>query len=358
MKRRIVGIDVARALAIIGMIIVNFKVVFGSEGSANLKSIASFFDGKAAAMFVVLAGVGIALMTNSAIKNTDNKKLRKASSIILKRAILLFIIGLSYVWIWPADILHYYGIYMIISLLFLSRSNFSLITGTIFFIGLFPILLFLINYETGWNFDTLEYESFWSLQGFIRNLFYNGFHPVIPWTAFMLFGIWLGRQDLQDDAFIKKSFWVSLLVFCLIQVVSFALLYFGSAGDTTTYQELAPILGTAPMPPMPLYMVNGIAAATCTIAACIYLAKKYERSFWVSIFSKTGKLALTFYVAHVILGMGCIEIVSAKEFGSFSLKFSLLYALTFSLICIIFASVWLRYKKIGPLEWIIRKLTN
>ncbi|MFT7429277.1 MAG: hypothetical protein ACI9IZ_001774, partial [Nonlabens sp.] len=32
MKKRIIGIDVARALAVIGMIIVNFKVVFGENG--------------------------------------------------------------------------------------------------------------------------------------------------------------------------------------------------------------------------------------------------------------------------------------------------------------------------------------
>ena len=68
MNKRIIGIDVARALAVIGMIIVNFKTVFGSNGSEWLKSIVSIFDGKAAATFVVLAGVGLALMTNSAIR--------------------------------------------------------------------------------------------------------------------------------------------------------------------------------------------------------------------------------------------------------------------------------------------------
>ena len=53
--KRIIGIDVARALAVIGMIIVNFKVVFGDSGSNWVKSFASVFDEKAAATFVVLA---------------------------------------------------------------------------------------------------------------------------------------------------------------------------------------------------------------------------------------------------------------------------------------------------------------
>ena len=50
------------------------------------------------------------------------------------------------------------------------------------------------NYEIGWNFETLEYQGFWTINGFIRNLFFNGFHPVIPWTSFMLFGYWFGKK--------------------------------------------------------------------------------------------------------------------------------------------------------------------
>ena len=125
MKQRIIGIDVSRALAIIGMIIVNFKVVFGENGQSWVKSFAGVFDGKAAATFVILAGIGIALMTNSAIKNDDQNKLKIARIRIMKRAVFLFFIGISYITIWPADILHFYGIYMAI-IMPISRSKFSL----------------------------------------------------------------------------------------------------------------------------------------------------------------------------------------------------------------------------------------
>jgi uncharacterized protein len=76
MKQRIIGLDVARALAVIGMIIVNFKVVLGQDGQTWVKYFASIFDGKAAATFVVLAGVGLALMTDSAINHRDKYKLK------------------------------------------------------------------------------------------------------------------------------------------------------------------------------------------------------------------------------------------------------------------------------------------
>ena len=86
-KKRIIGIDVARALAVIGMIVVNFKIVIGENGLSWVKSFAGIFDGKAAATFVVLAGVGLALMTNSAIKNNDKSKLKIVRNRILKRAL-------------------------------------------------------------------------------------------------------------------------------------------------------------------------------------------------------------------------------------------------------------------------------
>ncbi len=358
MKKRIIGIDVARALAVIGMIIVNFKVVFGENGESWLKSFAHLFDGKAAATFVVLAGIGLALMTNSAIKDRNQEKLKVAQKRILKRALFLFVVGLSYIWIWPADILHFYGIYMLVTLLFISRPLKQILVGSLGLILFYPILIMLFDYETGWNFEILAYTDFWTFNGFLRNLFYNGFHPVIPWTAFMLFGLWYGRQNLHDDKFIKKSGWISLGVFIVTQVLSIGLIQFLSKGNANAIEGLTPLLGTDPMPPMPIYMINGISIAIVIISSCILLAKQYENNKLIDALNKTGQLALTFYVAHVIFGMGIIEEVGSLKLGEYSIEFSVIYALIFSFLCIMFAQIWLRYKKSGPLEWVMRKLTN
>ncbi|MEM1218189.1 MAG: heparan-alpha-glucosaminide N-acetyltransferase domain-containing protein [Bacteroidota bacterium] len=222
-KKRIIGIDVARALAVIGMIIVNFKVVFGETGDHWIKPFANFFYGKAAAVFVVLAGVGLALMTNSAVKAQDPEKLKKGRIGILKRALFLFVIGLSYSAIWPADILHFYGIYMLLTLFFINRSGQQILLGTAALVLLFPVLLLFFDYEQGWIFELWHYTDFWTPEGFFRNLFFNGFHPVIPWAAFMLFGLWYGRQNLYDEAFLRRSFIVSALVFLGIQGLSLIL---------------------------------------------------------------------------------------------------------------------------------------
>jgi uncharacterized protein len=358
MKQRIIGLDVARALAVIGMIIVNFKVVFGAEGQSWAKSFASVFDGKAAATFVVLAGVGLALMTNSAIKNNDKLKLKIVRIRIAKRALFLFVIGISYITIWPADILHFYGIYMAITLMLLTCKSRTILISGIVIIVVYPFLMTLWNYDTGWNFDTLDYHGFWTFKGFIRNLFFNGFHPVMPWTAFMLFGYWFGKQDLHNDKFIKKIFLLSTLLFISIQILSYLSISFLAEGNKEAALELTEILGTNPMPPLPFYMFNGISIAFAIISACILIARRFENTLIIDALNKTGQLALTFYVAHVIIGMGIIELVAPEKMGNDTVEFSVSYALVFSLLCIIFAICWRKYKKLGPLEWILRKLTD
>lgn len=357
-KKRIIGIDVARAIAVIGMIVVNFKVVFGENGLNWVKSFASVFDGKAAATFVVLAGIGLALMTNSAIKNNDKGKLKITRNRILKRALFLFIIGISYITIWPADILHFYGIYMAIIILLLTSKEKIIVISAISLIIVFPILMTFCNYETGWNFDTLEYQGFWTINGFMRNLFFNGFHPVVPWTSFMLFGYWFGKQDLHNDKFIKTTFWISIIIFSSIQILSYLSISILSEGNQESAKELTEILGTNPMPPLPIYMFNGISIAFAIITACIIIAKRFESNIIIDALNKTGQLALTFYVAHVIIGMGLIETIDPNKMGNYSIEFSVIYALAFSLICIIFAVIWRKYKKSGPLEWLMRKVTD
>jgi uncharacterized membrane protein YeiB len=267
----------------------------------------------------------------------------------LSRSAFLFVVGLLYYSIWPADILHFYGVYMLITLLFLKASDRILIALIMTTIFSFPILISSYGYELGWNFDTYEYSGFWTTEGFFRNLFFNGFHPVIPWVAFMLYGVWIGRKQLNNLAFIRTAFWFSLIVFISIQVAS-SFLDQGSSSEVSVWS-------TDPMPPLPLYMLNGMSVATFVITSCIWVGIKMPHSFVIQILSKTGQLALTFYVGHVVIGMGIVELFSAKPYGTYSLEFSAVYAAFFSGLCVLFAHLWLKKKQIGPVEWGMRKLT-
>src|SRR5436305_972421 len=65
---RILGYDVARALAIAGMVLVHFCLVMSTSRGAP-SGVARFIDGldgRPAAIFVILAGIGLSLRAGSA----------------------------------------------------------------------------------------------------------------------------------------------------------------------------------------------------------------------------------------------------------------------------------------------------
>jgi uncharacterized membrane protein YeiB len=358
MQKRIIGIDVARALAIFGMVIVNFKMVFGNHGNPFLNTFLGLLDGKAAATFVVLAGVGISLMTKRALQENNTDKLNRNKYKLLKRALFLFLVGISYSTIWQADILHFYGIYILLAIFLIKSNSKTLVSTAIGMVIVYPILMILWDYDTGWDYTKMVYTNLWTVKGFLKNLLFNGFHPVIPWSAFMIIGMWFGKMELSNTTVVIKALWGSLTVFIIVQILSYFSIVFFSKGNQEISTELTPILGTNPMPPLPLYMISGSSVAIFLISSCILISKKYENTTFIHILKNTGQLALTFYIAHVIIGMGCIEIVSPIKMGEYTINFSFLYALFFIIVCIIFSMIIKKHIKHGPIEWIMRKLTD
>ena len=68
---RLIGIDFARALALFGMVIVNFKLAMNADiGTPQLIEFAALFEGRASALFVILAGIGIAFLTKKCVHYT------------------------------------------------------------------------------------------------------------------------------------------------------------------------------------------------------------------------------------------------------------------------------------------------
>ena len=86
---RIVGLDIARAFAIVGMVIVNFKITMSAETSGPqwLRTFAALFDGRAAATFVILAGIGASLGSRRARENGDQSARRAAQMTLAKRGL-------------------------------------------------------------------------------------------------------------------------------------------------------------------------------------------------------------------------------------------------------------------------------
>ena len=181
MSERLIGLDIARYLAFVGMVLVNFDIAMSYGVQSNegfFKEFIGQLQGRASATFVVLAGIGLGL--------SSFKKESQTVNTIVKRSIFLLILGLLNMTIFEGDILHYYAFYFLFGIFLLPFSNRVLISVIgILNIGFFGMVLF-IDYESGWNFEELTYSGFWTIDGFIRNLFFNGFHPVFPWLGFFL----------------------------------------------------------------------------------------------------------------------------------------------------------------------------
>jgi len=70
----------------------------------------------------------------------------------------------------------------------------------------------------------------------------------------------------------------------------------------------------------------------------------------------TGQLALTLYVAHVVLGMGSLEALGRLEHQS--VGFGLTSAGAFCAIAVLFSVWWRGRFTRGPLEAVMRRVTG
>ncbi len=359
MKQRVTGLDLARALAIFGMVIVNFKIAMNAEtGNMLLMNFAGVFEGRASALFVILAGVGVTFLTNKARESSDGVLVLKNRLSLIKRGLLLIVIGLLYTSIWEADILHFYGFYFLIASFLFTASDKVLLFISVIVMLIFPALMLFLNYEQNWNWSTLTYENFWSFDGMIRHIVFNGFHPVFPWAAFLIFGMWLGRQDLSRRLIRNKLLAWSLITL-LVTECSFYLIretIGDGSGLEMTSEEVKFLLSTAVIPPLPQYIISAGSSAVVMLVACLYFSERFSESNINKWLYKTGQLSLTLYVAHVIIGMGILESIGRLE--NQTINFSLLSSFIFCVCGIVFSVVWLKFFKTGPLEWLFRKIAS
>ena len=121
-----------------------------------------------------------------------------ARETLIRRGYFLFAIGYLNLMIWPGDILRVYGVSLAVAAGLIAATDRRLLAVSLGFVLGFVLLLLTVDYEKNWDWSTMTYHGLWTAQGVVRNLFYDGFRSVFPWTGLFLFGMWLGRRDLRD----------------------------------------------------------------------------------------------------------------------------------------------------------------
>ncbi|MGL6076211.1 MAG: DUF418 domain-containing protein [Fimbriiglobus sp.] len=356
---RVVGYDVARTLALLGMIVVHFSLVAAADRStpAWLAGVLAFLDGRAAATFVVLAGIGLTLMSRRAIVNGDAASLAKARSTFVRRGLFLLVVGFLNLTIWPGDILRVYGVSLLLaSRLFMvsSRRILALAAASAL---LFTVLVLVGDFEKNWDWRTLTYRNLWTPTGVVRNLFYDGFRSVLPWTGFILFGIWLGRLDLGDRRIGGRVLVAATVTATGAEIVSRLLVshFLAHPTDGLDAETINALFGTGSMPSLPLFLLSAGGTATATITLCVLAAAAWPGRIWRP-FSAMGQLALTWYFAHIIVGLGTL--VALGIVGTASLPVGVGYGLAFFGSALLFSWAWRSIFRYGPLEWFMRRIAG
>ena len=346
-SERLIGLDVARYFAFVGMVLVNFDIAM----SYGVQSNGGFFNeligqlqGRASATFVVLAGIGLGL-SSFKIKN-------QTVNIIVKRAIFLLILGLLNMSIFAGDILHYYAFYFLFGVFLLPFSNRVLISIICLLNIVFFGLMLSIDYESGWNFEELTYSGFWTIDGFLRNLFFNGFHPILPWLGFFLLGILLSRALLNErQVQIKMIIW-GLVLIIFSEIISFIFSSYLISADS----ELQFLVMTDSMPPMPLYFLAASGSAFLIIGLCLLYSERFRKSNIYSLISPAGTQTLTLYILHIFVILGFIDALGFT--GSLTSSQAFVAATVFCIFGTIFAFTWSKWFRRGIFESLMRKLTG
>ena len=166
MQERITGFDFARSLALLGMIIVNFTVVMDPKTGSNLFLLVTpLLQGRASALFVVMAGIGVTLVSNKARFSNNKLLIARVRSKLVRRALLLIGVGLLFTLIWEGDILVFYGFYFLFAASLFTKNNRSLLFICVVLVLLFPLFLMFFDYEKNWDWSTLTYTDLWSVDG-------------------------------------------------------------------------------------------------------------------------------------------------------------------------------------------------
>lgn len=357
---RLRGFDLARAFAVWGMVLVNFRMIFhGKEGNVLLEIFTRYLDGKAAAAFLIVAGAGLARSTAKA-RLANNPTLQRYDQWrIIRRAAFLFVLGLGCAFIWPGDILFYFAAFLPFSIPLLWGTPQRIWLAILLFLVGFAAAFFMFNYEPNISGGIMDYEAFFQPETFLSSLFFNGYHPVLPWATFLFMGLWLGRQKLHKD-YVRRGVMVpAILILVISQLMTTGVHWaqffqlipgFGDAGKL--------FLSNDPIPPLPLFILNAGSSGMIMVVFFVGLFEKFPKSVALRELAHTGQLWLTIYTAHIVLGIGVPALLGLNLGSLETIEFVWMYGTGFFLIAILFASMWRKRFSHGPLESLFRLISG
>ncbi|MGJ5829957.1 DUF418 domain-containing protein [Streptomyces ossamyceticus] len=381
---RLVGVDLARALAVFGMYIVHIAPMDSPSGSVG-SWVYFLAEGRSSALFATLAGFSLMLIAGRREPRTGLAG-RQAKVRIAIRAVILLALGTVLAMEYgDIIILAYYGVYFLLALLLVRRSARTLAIIAAGIALVMPQLAFVLKM---WLSDSVQqtinaYDPLERLSTVgVLDLLLTGLYPTITWMAFVITGMALARLDLSAVAVQRRlaalgaslaagAYGLAMLLSGTSAVLSFGggegppsgsgagsmgsgSGFSGSMGSGSGGPELSAsdLLGavshtgttfdTIGCAGVAILVIVGATAAMDRLPRLRRLAKPVIA---------VGTMSLTAYVGHFLAQ-------SAWPASGAGTTTSWLPVLTYILTAIVFATVWSRFFRRGPLEYLLNAATK
>lgn len=345
------GPDVTRALAMAGVVVMNYvgySILRGAErGDGTLDRLFDPWTGplstRFAATFVVTAGVGVALMAERA----GRERRSEISWRLASRGLVLYAGGLLFDFVWQGTILPFYG-----AMFVLAAGLVWLRSAAIIAIGVAAAL-------TGWAIRAWRLEreldgisTSWltdpgprSPRGLVIDVMLNGTHPLLPWLAFFCAGIVAGRH-------LSHRNWAPV-----VAAIGFVLYFASVVVDRAapSGRRASVLLSDDPFDRGLVYTASALGTALLATAVITAIADRYEHTPAIDALRRAGTLSLTVYLAHALLynlAVDWLGIVEPRTLAN-SLVFALL---TWTVITAAAIAYERRFGR-GPAETVYRRLT-
>jgi uncharacterized membrane protein len=336
--RRVGGLDVARGLAVLGML----GAHLGDTGTLGWDPATwrAVVDGRSSILFATLAGVSIALLSGGRTPATG-QELARARTRVLVRAAWVFAIGgaLELLDTFVAVILGVYAVLFVLALPFLRWPPARLLSAAgVVALAAPPLTLAVGRYAT-----EVDEEA-----GAFAFLLFTGYYPAAVWLAFVLVGLAVGRSDL-GAARVRAALvvggtgaavlgylggWMSTRQLAPGQDLDGIEAGFGVSGAW----EPAWFAGAQPHTSTPFEVVGSGGVAVAVIGVCLVVADLLPRLTYP--LASVGALPLSVYTAQIV-AIWLLEADSTDDRGLW---------VRFTLTALVVASVWRWRLGRGPLE--------
>lgn len=375
---RLLGLDALRALAVLGMVYMHvsptgwLSAVPFSEKAAALGWFEGMITGRAMSLFVLLAGISIALMTGG-FKPHAGERLRTHRKRIAIRAGVLFIISLCVDQFsgMNLSILEFYSLWLLLLIPLLRLRPRMLFTAAAIAAIALPIFSFIVmNYGRDWpispfsgggqpavGLPLLWQPLDWPAK--LKQLFFGSGFQTLYAIPLLLAGLAIGRLDLRSTN-VRRKLAISGAVLVAVSWLT-SQVALGPLGAEQALADmmsssgplLQPWVSVLTLPPHQLYAFSIPMAPFMLGIGLLMLAgllSLLQLPGWQSALNPltaTGRMALTWYAAHHIF----IQRVAGDPPYAFTLFAGMMiFALAVS-------PLWLRWSSRGPLEWLMHRVS-